>query len=370
MNFGLSDEQQMLRDAAADALARADYLESAREALDGKPLTDVWPVAIEAGWTGLLIGEQSGGAGLDMFDAMLVAEECGKRLTGAGLYGHLMATLVIDAADGPGLEALAAGERRAAFAAASPPVADRPAGGWEGALRLEADGSVSGEVRFVCDLPGADDIVAVAVDGQGAPHAVLLSPEAVEVEPVVRYDASRPLGHLRADRAAAVVLTDDGEVIERAWHLGQGLLAADALGVCQAVLDLGVAYAKDRHTFGRPIGSYQAVKHQLVEILRHIDTTRNLTYYAGYAAQEAPAELALAAAASRFAAEHGVDYATRTCIAVHGGIGATWEHPAPFYWRRSQLSRLLLGGTTGAGDRVAAEIIAQAERQVAEQAAA
>lgn len=360
MNFGLSDEQQMLREAAADALSRSDYVEGARRALDGGPLPSPWPAAVEAGWTELLIGEEHGGVGLDMFDAMLVAEECGKRLTGAGLYGHLMATLVLD--DDSDLAALAAGEQRAAFAAAAPPAGDH---GWTGALQIHDDGSISGESRFQLDLAGADILVAVAVDADGAAHGVRLDPRDVIVEGLVRYDASRPLAHLRADASRARVVTNDEQLLARAWHLGQGLLAADALGVCQAVLDMGVAYAKERHTFGRPIGSYQAVKHQLVEILRNVDTIRNLTYYTGYAAQEAPDELALAAAAARFSGEHGADYATRTCIAVHGGIGATWEHPAPFYWRRSQLSRLLLGGVTGAGDRVAEEIIAQAARHQA-----
>lgn len=361
MNFGLSDEQQMLRDAAADALSRTDHVEAARAALDGTPLPGLWSTATEAGWTGLLVGEDAGGAGLDVFDAMLVAEECGKRLTGAGLYGHLMATLVLAGAEADGLDTLAAGERRAAFAAAAPPTEGGP---WEGVLALHPDGTVSGEVRFQLDLAGADVLVAVATDLDSTPHGVVLDPASVVVEAITRYDGSRPLAHLRADHAPATVVTTDAELLARAWYLGQGLLAADALGVCAAVLDLGVDYAKDRHTFGRPIGSYQAVKHQLVEILRHVDTIRNLTYYAGYAAQEAPEELALAAASARFAGENGADYATRTCIAVHGGIGATWEHAAPFYWRRSQLSRLLLGGQTGAGDRVATEIIASAQRQV------
>lgn len=362
MNFGLSDEQKMLREAAKGALARVDYVEGARAALDGEVLPDLWPVAIDAGWTGLLVDEEHGGAELDIFDAMLVAEECGRALTGAGLYGHLMATLILNGAGADGLEALATGERRAALAAAQPP---SDGGGWEGVLTLAQDGTVSGEARFQLDLEGADVVVAVAVDGDGAPHGVVLDPAAVEIERIVRYDGSRPLGHLRADRAPATVVTGDADLLARAWHLGQGLLAADALGVSQAVLDLGVAYAKERHAFGRPIGSYQAVKHQLVEILRHVDTTRNLTYFAGFAAQEAPEDLALAAASARFTGEHGADYATRTCIAVHGGIGATWEHDAPFYWRRSQLSRLLLGGVTGAGDRVATEIIQQAQRLAA-----
>ena len=117
---------------------------------------------------------------------------------------------------------------------------------------------------------------------------------------------------------------------------------------------MALAYAKDRHAFGRPIGSYQAVKHQLVEILRRIDTLRSLCFYAGFAAEASPEELAAGDRAVRGSPpSEAADYATRTCIAVHGGIGATWEHDAPLFWRRAQLSRLLLGGERGAADRVA-----------------
>jgi alkylation response protein AidB-like acyl-CoA dehydrogenase len=178
-------------------------------------------------------------------------------------------------------------------------------------------------------------------------------------------DPTRPLGHVVLDGAAGTVLEGGGEYLARAWYLGQCLLAADALGVSQTMLALGVSYAKERHAFGRPIGSFQAVKHQLVEILRHIDRVRNLCYFAGFAAESSEDELPLGASCARFAGAHAADFATRTCIAVHGGIGNTWEHDAPFYWRRAQLSRLLLGGVADAGDRVATEIIARA-RQGAE----
>jgi alkylation response protein AidB-like acyl-CoA dehydrogenase len=357
VNFGLTDEQTLLREAAADALSRIDSVAAARAALDGGPLPDLWPTACAAGWPGLLVAEEHGGAGLGAFDAMLVLEECGRRLTGAGLIGHLGATLVLDRADADGpLAPLAAGERRAAFVFAAPGARTLP--------RLEA-GRVTGAARFVPDLAGADDVVVPALDVDGELRAVLLAGDApgVAVEPVLRGDPTRPLGHLTLDGAAGEILPGDG--IDEGWYLAQSLLAADALGVSQAVLDLAVAYAKERHAFGRPIGSYQAIKHQIVEILRHVETTRNLCYYAGFAAEQRPDDLALAASAARFAGEEAAEYATRTCIAVHGGIGATWEHDAPLYWRRAQLSRLLLGGVAGAADRVAEEILTRAREHAA-----
>jgi alkylation response protein AidB-like acyl-CoA dehydrogenase len=341
VNLELSDEQVLLREAAAGALARLPTLADAREALDAQKVPGTvrafWQVACDAGWPGLLVAEARGGAGLGAFDAMLVFEELGKRLTGAGLLGHLPATLVLDRAAAAGneraaaeLPALSSGERRAAmvFAAAHQP-----------------------------DVAGADLLVVATPEGP----ALASDPSALGVTAVPAYDASRPLGDVDlSDSSRLEPLGVGPEVTEEAWHLAQMLLAADALGVSGAVLDMGVAYAKDRHAFGRPIGSFQAIKQQLVESLRYTETARNLTYYAGLAAEHSPDELALAAASARFAGEQAADYATRTCIAVHGGIGATWEHDAPLYWRRAQLSRLLLGGIAGAGDRVAEEIIARA----------
>ncbi len=141
-----------------------------------------------------------------------------------------------------------------------------------------------------------------------------------------------------------------------AWYIAQALIAAEAVGAVDVALETSVAYAKERHTFGRAIGSYQAVKHELVEILRGLDNARSLMYYAGWAAQDKPDEFPLAASAFRLAAGKAFDHAARAQISVHGGIGATWEHDAPLYFRRAQLSRRLLGGTAGAADRVAGEL--------------
>jgi alkylation response protein AidB-like acyl-CoA dehydrogenase len=355
LNLELSDEQTMLQEAAGQALDRHDTISAAREARDGAEPLDLWPTAREAGWSGLLVAEEHGGAGLGVLDAMLVMEECGKRLGGSGLLGHLPATLVISRAAAAGDEAaaqllpdLASGERRAAIVHAETAI-------FEGQ-------PLSGEAEHVPDLDGAD-VIVLAMAGDDGPRAALVETGAagVEVECQIRGDASRPLGKLRLDRADGVALEGDPAALTEAWYCAQAMLAADALGVSEAMLEMSVAYAQDRHTFGRPIGSYQAVKHQLVEILRRIDRVRSLCTYVGLTVEAQPEELPLAAAAARFAAEESSDYATRTCIAVHGGIGATWEHDAPYYWRRSQLSRLLLGGRAGAGDRIAAEAIAMVE---------
>src|SRR3954451_10881426 len=122
MNLALSDEQELLREAARNALARVKTVEAAREGLeDPSALPDLWPTAREAGWTGLVVAEERGGAGLGPFEAMLVAQERGRVLAGVPLLAHVLATYVLDRAGYEAMEPLAHGEQRAAFAAARPP---------------------------------------------------------------------------------------------------------------------------------------------------------------------------------------------------------------------------------------------------------
>ncbi len=377
MNLALSDEQVFLREAARGALSRFKTLEAAREALDGNaPLPDLWPTAIQAGWPGLLIDESAGGAGLDAFDAMLVLGECGRVLAGVALLGHLPATAILnDSPNAAGfLPEVASGERRAAYLPAQPPgdLVDRwstdPASGLErgtlptaGAPDQDGRVPINGSFAFVPDAPGASGMVGVALqDGRPVGIAVLNDSPGVEVQSVNRYDATRSLGHVSFTNAPAVLLDAPEDSLAGAWYLAQALIAAESLGSVETALDVSVAYAKERHTFGRAIGSYQAVKHSLTEVLRQLENGRSLLYYAGWSRTGKPEEFPLAASAARSVAGRALDQAARTMISVHGGIGATWEHDAPLYFRRAQLSRRLLGGTAGATDRVAGELIAQA----------
>jgi alkylation response protein AidB-like acyl-CoA dehydrogenase len=338
MNLALSDEQEFLRDAARDALSRFKTIEAAREGLeDRSALPDLWPSVVEAGWTGLLVSEERGGAGLGPFDAMLVLEECGKVLAPTPLLGLLPATYLLDRGASQHVEA-PAGLTRA------------------GAPAIAADGTVSGRVAWVPDAPGADLFVVVGVDPDGAPAVVVV--EGAGVEEASRYDATRALGHVSLDGLAGERLALGTEQIAAAWYIAQALVAAEAVGAVATALAMSTQYAKERFTFGRAIGSYQAIKHELTEVLRLLENARSLAFYAGWAGEASPGEFPLAASAFRSAAGHALDYAGRSVINVHGGIGATWEHDAPLFFRRAQLSRRLLGGHADATDRVTAELLA------------
>jgi alkylation response protein AidB-like acyl-CoA dehydrogenase len=210
----------------------------------------------------------------------------------------------------------------------------------------------------VPDAPGANVLVGVAMKDE-QPIGVAISADApgVRVKPLVRYDATRALGNVSFSDSPATVLDAPEGSLVAAWHLAQTLIAAESLGSVETALDVSVNYAKERFTFGRAIGSYQAVKHSLTEVLRQLENGRSLLYYAGWSRRGAPEEFPLAAAAARSVAGRALDYATRVMISVHGGIGATWEHDAPLYFRRAELSRRLLGGTADATDRVAGEAL-------------
>jgi alkylation response protein AidB-like acyl-CoA dehydrogenase len=369
MNFALSDEQEFLKEAARGALSRVTTVAAAREALDGAPLPDLWPAAVEAGWPGLLVSEANGGAELSALEAMLVFEELGRVLACVPLLGHLPATFLLDRA-GPAdvVAALVAGDARAAYVPARPPTdlsddwtVEPPLGLTRAPAPSFADGAVTGTVSWVPDAPGADHLVVVLDDGRAA----LVDAADARIESATLYDATRSLGHVTFDAAPATLLDAEPADTAAAWYLAQALIGAEAVGAIDVALQVSVAYAKERHTFGRPIGSYQAVKHELVEILRGLDNARSLMYYAGWAAQDKPDEFPLAASAFRLAAGKAFDHAARAQISVHGGIGATWEHDAPLYFRRAQLSRRLLGGTAGAADRVAGELLTTARRAAA-----
>jgi alkylation response protein AidB-like acyl-CoA dehydrogenase len=367
MNFALTDEQMLLREAARGSLARVKTVEAARAALeDPAALPDLWPMAVEAGWPGVLIDEERGGAGLGGFDALLVAEECGRVLAAVPLLGLLPATAILNAAGDATLEAVAAGELRPVYVPARPP--GELEGDWSveplsgfaraDAPRVSGEGNeltVDGSVAWVPDAPGADLVVVIGVDGSGQPVAVAVEggADGVSVETVVRYDATRSLGHVTLASARGRRLAVDASVAADAWYLAHALIAAESIGAVQTCLDVSVAYAKERFTFGRAIGSYQAIKHELTEILRRLENARGLEYYAGWARKDRPEEFPLAASAARSAAGGALDFAARAMINVHGGIGATWEHDAPLFFRRAQLSRRLLAGTHDATDRVA-----------------
>lgn len=396
------DERSLLRAAIREALSGHDALGAAREVLEGGARRDGWPIAVTAGWPGLLLGKRDGGAGLGPPEALLVMRELGHELAGIPLFGHLMATSVLAAAvrenplespRGPGgatvagagavsdevtsagadadgsdrlpaslLAGLASGERRAAWLPVRPDAGGRlSVDAWPGrrrcsSPRVDPAGRVTGDVAWVPDAPGADILVAAATDPDGRPWIAVVAATG-EVEEITSYDPSRRLGHVRLAKAPATLVEAPGGGVERSWALAQALVGAEVLGAAERLLEMSVEHARSRFAFGRAIGSFQAIKHQLVEVLRRLDLARALANHAGGALAVRDPEAYTAAFALRFSAGDALDLASRTAIAVHGGMGATWEHPAALYFRRAQVARRLLGGHAAAATEVGRRLL-------------
>ena len=299
MNFELGTDEIALIESVRQALARTATLSAGRDALDGGPRADLWPEAVKGGWNDLP----------ELLYGALVLIECGRVLAPTGLLGHLTARFAV-----PNLDA----SKRTAY--------------------VPLDG------KYVPDAAEAEALVAET------PNGGLLLVDQAEVELVGNYDASRPTANVTVHSGTPV----EGDA-RHAWNVAQTLLAAETLGASEAALAMAVDYAKQRKAFGRAIGSFQAIKHQLTDGLRLNENARSLLYYACYAAGSP--EFELAANAARFAADQAIGVVTQRCIAIHGGIGATWEHDAHLYFRRAQLTRLLLGGQAGAGEKVVTHVI-------------
>jgi alkylation response protein AidB-like acyl-CoA dehydrogenase len=327
VNFDLSDEQRALAEAAADFFSSAASPSAARASLDdGAPIEPGRKAIADTGFAAITIPESAGGGGGSVLDLAVVAEQAGRVLAGPSLVTPARAAVLLDGDDAR-LQVLADGS--AAYAVveeAGGPVLDA----------TTAD-------RFLAFRDGA------LVEGRGS---------ITERAPI---DATRGLADVTLDDTE-VVATDVAAKWERALHVGQVVLAAEGLGTASKALEVAVEYAKQRVAFGRQIGSYQAIKHALVDAFVGVEQLRSLVWWAAWTADESVSELPLAAAAAKGTAAVVLEHTAETLVQVHGGIGFTWEHDAHLYWRRAKVDRFLLGDDVEAFDAVARLAIAAASQ--------
>jgi alkylation response protein AidB-like acyl-CoA dehydrogenase len=316
VNFDLGPDQRAAAAGAREFFAGRTSPGAARAALEGARVEPGRKALADIGFLGITVPEAAGGAGAGVLDLAVVAEQGGAVLAGPSLVTAARAAVLL---------------------------ADEP----ELAAQL-ADGSVGYAV-----VDGA----APAIDAVDATLFLALDDGALvvgkgEVEPGRPLDATRGLARVRLT-SSRVLRSDAAELWARARHVASVVLAAEDLGAADRAVQMGVAYAKERHAFGRAIGSYQAVKHMLVDAWVGVDQLRSLVWWAAWAADAAPAELPLAASAAKAYAAEAFERAAETLIQVHGGIGFTWEHDAHLFWRRAKVDRLLLGDEAEHLDAVA-----------------
>lgn len=345
MDFDFSDDEKAIKDQVRRVLA--DRPSAPREVFEGSEPFDraIWQHAIELGWLGIGLDDAHGGLGMGYVALCGVAEELGRAMApipfSSSIYLASEAFVVAGSADQRSryLPALADGSQIGTLAFAE----SRVSGGQE-STRVH-DGLVYGTKVAVPDGISAH-LAVVAVKGDDpALYVVNLDQPAVRREPAAGIDPSRPLATLHFAGASAERLVGDGgeDPVRRVLARAAILFAFEQLGGAQAALELAKSYALQRVAFGRPIGSFQAIKHKLAECYVAIELARSLAYYAAWALDTDAPDLFTAAAAARLAATDAFEQAARDVIQTHGGIGMTWEHDAHLFYRRSRHLALLLG---------------------------
>jgi len=345
VNFDLSDEQRLLQDTARDWFGGRFAPADMRRALDGAAAADPAAALGEMGFMGMLVDSAHGGGGLSVLDLAVVAEEAGRALAAVPLVSTAaQAVTLLRGAGGSEAEALlehiAAG--REVVAVLSGATAD--GGGLSGLSAPALDAA-----RATCFLVGT---------GSGASSRLFLVQPGASATPVSQaaMDPTRALARVQFEGAPGVELGSGagvGEAIDRARHVAMTVLAAEDLGAASRCLDIATEYAKQRVAFGRPIGSFQAVKHACVDMFVLVEQLRSLVWYAAWAANADARQLPLAATAARAYAADAFEQCAASCIQVHGGIGFTWEHDAHLFWRRAKVDRLLYGDAASQRDAVA-----------------
>ncbi|MFZ8885463.1 MAG: acyl-CoA dehydrogenase family protein [Steroidobacteraceae bacterium] len=366
MHFALTEEQEAIREAARDFLSkRADSARLRKDMLlpEGHDPALWKEISGELGWAGISLPEDVGGSGLGMVETAILLEEQGRCLYGgpflasAGLATALLLEAPASEARDAILARLAVGEATAALAVTGD--SGRPGGDAVALELVEGPAGVQlrGHAAFVLNGNVADTFIAAAHDRRPgrdglAMVAVAAGASGLAVKTLAAMDLTRPYARIECSNVQAVdVLVDGGGVaVARGLQVAQVALAAEQLGAMQAVMDLTTEYARQRVQFGRVIGSFQAIKHRLADMMVICEAARSAVYYAACVVDEyrsdpatGAAELAEAAALVKVYCSSGFHDVAGNAIQLHGGIGFTWEYDTQLFFKRARATSNLLG---------------------------
>jgi alkylation response protein AidB-like acyl-CoA dehydrogenase len=380
MDFDLSEDQAALVEAAAALLGARAAIDKVREASDRPERIDrsLWAQMSEQGWLGVEQSEAAGGLGMGFVEVAVLCEQIGAHLAPVPFAGTVLAL-------GALAEGLDRGHVGASEAGAEEVggLVDRLAGG--DAIGAVASVRHSGHVEARRAVHGTDndswvlngrpepvifgpvaDVVVVAADipadTENAPgtrgearralFAVTEMPGSSR-SPEPAMDLTRSLSWLNLDETAAVRIGDE-EACERLADRAAVAASAEMLGSAQRVLDMSVQYAKDRYQFGRPIGSFQAIKHRCADMLVDVEGMRSAVYYAAWCIAAGARDARPAASAAKIWCSEAASRVMASGLQVHGGIGFTWEHDLHMFVKRSQLDQVSFGTAGFHKDRLAA----------------
>ena len=334
MDLTLDQEQEAIRDAIRAMLQQHASIEGLRKRFVGGDVFDpsLWARAAELGWFGLATPEAHGGSGYGLPEAMLLFTELGQALTPGPWLGSVVAAQALAAGDALG--GVLAGRTRVALI-------DDPTD------QLGSGAVVRGQVGAVAGAEVADAWLvlgsrAVRWVDRGATVAIVTNPS---------VDPTRPLSVVRFDDVPATVLADDAITVRQAATV---LVSAEAVGVAERALQLSVEYAKVRVQFGKPIGSFQAIKHRCADMAVRVEVARSSTIWAAVAVRDGAADAGAHCHAAKALAAHAAFQNATDSIQNHGGMGYTWEADPHLYLKRARLLELALGSRTHHLDALAA----------------
>jgi alkylation response protein AidB-like acyl-CoA dehydrogenase len=374
MNFGFSDEQELLRSTARKFLENecpSEVVRTLMETPEGMS-PELWAKLAEQGWLGLIYPEAYDGMGLGFVDLTVLMEEMGRAVVPGPYFSTVLlgGLAILEAGNEDQKKAwlprIGSGEARVALAWMEPSAMLGPDGI---SLAASAHGerfTLSGTKLFVQDAHIADAVVVAArtPSGKAASEGVTLflvprGAAGLEVKLLPTMDQTRKLCEVTLRDAAVgseAVLGEAGkgwEPLGRVLDRATVALCAEMCGGAQKVLDMTVEYAKIRQAFGRPIGSYQGVKHRAADMLVDVENSKSITYYAAWAMDEGVAEGPLAVSMAKAYVSDAYRRAAAVGIQLHGGIGFTWEHDLHLYFKRAKGSEFTFGDATYHRERVA-----------------
>ena len=351
MNFDFSDDQKLLQQTAKDFLDENAPLSVCREVLesDSSYSRSLWEGAAELGWLGAAIPEDFGGAGFGYLELSVLAEELGRALAPIPFSStvYLAGEAVLQAGSDEQKKRLlprfATGEAIGTMALTEKP-------GQNGVEGVEArcdDGRITGVKLPVPDGDVADFAVVAARGASGISlYLVSLSDEGVKREVVRTFDPSRSAARLTLDGAPAELLGEEGrgaELAESILDRAAVLLAFEQLGGASRAFEMTRQFALERYAFGRPIASFQAIKHRLADVWCEIELARSNCYYGAWALSNEDPELGVAACLARVQASRAFELTTMEMIQIHGGVGFTWEYDCHLFYRRAKWTSAVLG---------------------------
>jgi len=355
MEFGLSEEQTLLTDTLRRQLADRVGLDRVRTVADGGDDGDIWRELSELGVPALCVPEGAGGLGLGLLDAALVAERLGYAVAPTPFVGTavMAVTALARADDGHDLlAAIASGQRRVAVATAeaTQPRADAGMEATADAAR-GSRGRLNGKALFALDAPADHYLIA---DSRQTLWLADADADGLTVERLATIDRTRRTAELVCRDTPATCVSTDPEDFHHMLDAGRVMLAADTLGAAQYMMDAAVAYAGEREQFGRPIGSFQAVKHLCAEMAAALEPCRGMVWYAGYALDALPDERRLYACQTKAHLAEVGRFVARTATEVHGGMGFTDLLGLHYWFKRIGANRQLLGAPEFLRDEAAA----------------